>query len=88
MMLMTKYLDRFANRRSQRRRPFISDWAAPPDNVRTIGQTCRGCGKAAQVELTTEDTDAVEYLCYEDLGPFLELFAHPGIREWTIVRLP
>ena len=65
-----------------------SEWAPPVDNVRIIGLTCRGCGKAAQVELTTEDSDAVEYLCYEDLGPFLELFTHPGIREWTIVRLP
>lgn len=54
---------------------------------------CRGCGKRAQVELTCpqaesgEVVDRIEYLCYEDLGTFLELFADPGVREWTVVRL-
>lgn len=62
-----------------------SEWAAP---VRTIGHTCRGCGKAARVELTTDEFDRVEYLCYDDLGPFLELFADPRVPEWTVVRLP
>lgn len=93
-MLMTKYIDRFAMRAFRRpiwkgRSGFgVSEWAPPPNNVRTIGLTCRACGKRAQLELTTEDTDRVEYLCYEDLGPFLELFADPRISEWTIVRLP
>jgi hypothetical protein len=87
---MTKYLDRFAARRSQRRRPFISEWAPPKDNVRPLpGLTCRGCGKRAQVELSSNRLGGpVDYFCYEDLGPFLELFADPRISEWTIVRLP
>lgn len=63
----------------------VSEWAAP---VRTIGHTCRGCGKPARAELTTDESDRVEYLCYDDLGPFLELFADPRVQEWTVVRLP
>jgi hypothetical protein len=66
----------------------VSDWAPLPADVPRIGLTCRACGKAARVELTTDESNRTEYLCYDDLGPFLELFADHRIMEWTIVRLP
>jgi hypothetical protein len=80
-----------------------SEWAAPPaeqldsddENLleylridRKPILSCRACGKPAQLELTTDESERTEYLCYEDLGSFLEVFTNPGIREWTIVRLP
>jgi hypothetical protein len=86
-MIMTKYVDRIVDlvfRRPIWRGSDVSEWAAP---VVAIGQTCRGCGKRAQLELTNDESDRVEYLCYEDLGPFLEIFVDPGVREWTVVRL-
>lgn len=46
---------------------------------------CRVCGKRGAVQLSTGDR--AEYLCYDDLGPFLELFADPFIEEFTVVRL-
>lgn len=85
-MIMTKYVNRVVERvfrRSIWSGPDVSEWTP----VATIGQTCRGCGKRAQLELTNDESDRVEYLCYEDLGTFLEIFATPDVREWTVVRL-
>ena len=80
-----------------------SEWAAPPAEQLDSGDenlleylridrkpilSCRACGKPAQVELSNGTSDRVEYLCYDCLGSFLDLFANPQVGEWTIVRLP
>lgn len=52
---------------------------------------CRICGRRGHVQLSgTRESDGqahAVYLCYEDLGPFLELFADPAITDFTVVRL-
>lgn len=56
---------------------------------------CRVCDKPAQLELTPEivvaDKNEVikrEYLCEEDIGPFVCIFTDPRVRTWTVTRLP
>lgn len=96
-MIVTKYVDRITA--LVFRRPIyhghaetgVSDWAGNESMtvIRLHPPICRCCGRPAQLELTASDTpDRVEYLCYEDLSPFLEIFTDPRVREWTIVRMP
>jgi hypothetical protein len=54
---------------------------------------CRVCGKAAVFELTPDVVREPgyirrEYLCDEDLGPFVHVFTDQRVLTWTVTRLP
>jgi hypothetical protein len=64
--------------------------------------TCRVCGGSAEFQLAPEitrgDGDELsvladrpvryEFLCGEDLGTFVSVFADPRVVTWTVTRLP